>query len=520
MALVLLRGRALFILTDMKRFFYPLCYLLFTAFALPIYAQSGFINKYDLGLDLAIFSGMLQQNDTTVLYGYGADTSDNPFAGFLIAKIDTLGNIIDFNVSYVYNQGANGYTPTRAFLVDNDGGYACSGNSFFTNEAAIVKFRDDLSSDTTLYYSLDTSQVSVGFDYLQAMPGGYLLGGQVGEADFSTHPIMLKVDANDTLLWQKNYRVMPGEQNVLKDIIKLSDNEYVIVGNTAPYSVTMNTYIYSWMFGIDTSGTVLWEWESDTTDLKLAFSEVIKNGTDGWVAAIINAEWNANGTKYKDYGGITRLNEDKEIVWETSLGSGEPWFTIANLLDLAPTIDGNWVGVGTLFSDSLHAQAAWMVAVSATGDSLWARTDTLRHNNARYSSELAAVVVLPSGSIVAAGSTLHPNTGKYYGLLIKTDPRGCIEADCHPYSISGADAPNDITFRIGPNPTSGLLQVHTGSSIAFSAELYDGAGRVLASRENMHDGDTLDISGVPSGQYFVRIKTAGSSTVVHSVIRI
>ena len=99
-------------------------------------------------------------------------------------------------------------------------------------------------------------------------------------------------------------------------------------------------------------------------------------------------------------------------------------------------------------------------------------------------------------------------------------PSAKREPDCHPYSISGADAPNDITFRIGPNPTSGLLQVHTGSNIVFSAELYDGAGRVLAARTVMQSGDTLDISDVPSGQYFVRIKTAGSSTVVHSVIRI
>jgi hypothetical protein len=163
-----------------------------------------------------------------------------------------------------------------------------------------------------------------------------------------------------------------------------------------------------------------------------------------------------------------------------------------------------------------------MVAVTPDGDSLWARTDTLQHvTGTAYASGLHGLVVLPSGSIVAAGRTQHPN-GRYYGLLIKTDPRGCIEPDCHPYLsiLDATDNADDFNFDLSPNPTSGMLQITCPGVTPFSAEVYDGTGRVLAAHTAMRCGDTLNVSHLPSGQYFIRVQSEGSASVVHSVIRL
>ena len=484
-------------------------------------AQSGFVNKYNFGLDGLAFSDMIfQESDNSlVLYGYGIDTAINQNYGFLMAKIDTNGNLVNYVVHYLDIGQATGYTPTRDIIRTADGGFAAVGCSFFVNEGVFLKTDQDFSLETLKIYPNLDSLYLYDIQYIQPTPDGYFLGGSGGYLDGSVIPFIYKIDLDGNLTWQKKYRQSLA-QNVGNDLLRLSDNEYVIAGVTAPLFSGNNTnpYFQGWLIGIDTSGTVLWEWESDTNSVKFGLTEILKDGNNGWIAVDNNAEYGNNAYKYKFFGGMLKLNEQKEVVWETPLGVGQRWNADGGLEDIAPTIDGNWVGVGCLISDSLNARTAWMVAVSATGDSLWARTDTLMfNNNIRYRCELNAVVVLPSGSIIAAG---RAEIGKYLGLLVKADPRGCIEPDCHPYSISGADTPNDITFHIGPNPTSGLLQVHTGSSIAFSAELYDGAGRVLAARTVMQSGDTLDISDVPSGQYFVRIKTAGSSTVVHNVIRI
>ena len=449
-----------------------------------------FIKKYNFGLQGLVFSDIITDytSDHIILYGYGLDTLQNNGYGFFIARLDTSGNLVAYDVHYLDNNEIFGYTPNRDIILDGNGGYIGTGNSLTNNAGVVAKFNQDLSLAFLKEYPVTDNGYLYDTQFAFSHGGNYFLLGRTGYLDGSMIPFIHKVDADGNLIWTKKYKDV-GAYCIGEGTVKIDDEEFVIYGKQQPTYVTPDSYYaQAWMISIDTSGQELWSWESDTSQLDFGLSKLLLT-QDGWVGINIKVEWGSPGYA-RVLGGIIRLDENKEVVWNTPLGAGQP-FTGSGwsaMYDIAQTIDSNWVAVGELLVDSINARAAWMVGVSPEGDSLWGRTDTLRHvTGTVYHSGLHGVVVMPSGSIVAAGRTRHPN-GRYYGLLIKTDPRGCITPDCHPYmSIFDAtdDNADDFEFSLSPNPTSGLLQVTCGGVTPFSAEVYDGTGRVLADRKSV-----------------------------------
>jgi len=75
-------------------------------------------------------------------------------------------------------------------------------------------------------------------------------------------------------------------------------------------------------------------------------------------------------------------------------------------------------------------------------------------------------------------------------------------------SITGiAEITND-QFRLYPNPTDGKLLIESGNLCVEKVEIYDIHGRnVLSRTPNLSPETEIDISYLPSGTYFVKLKT-------------
>jgi hypothetical protein len=68
--------------------------------------------------------------------------------------------------------------------------------------------------------------------------------------------------------------------------------------------------------------------------------------------------------------------------------------------------------------------------------------------------------------------------------------------------------------KIYPNPTSGELRIESGKSKINNIEIFDVYGRALLSDTSLHTYETtIDISHLPSGMYFVKIRTVAGEVV-------
>lgn len=85
--------------------------------------------------------------------------------------------------------------------------------------------------------------------------------------------------------------------------------------------------------------------------------------------------------------------------------------------------------------------------------------------------------------------------------------------------LSSGDVVNVNTLSVYPNPTStGILQIDSEDSKQIDIQVLDRLGRVLIV-SNSHNDNTLDISDLPSGVYFVKIESAEKSTIIKKIIK-
>lgn len=75
-----------------------------------------------------------------------------------------------------------------------------------------------------------------------------------------------------------------------------------------------------------------------------------------------------------------------------------------------------------------------------------------------------------------------------------------------------------VSFTAYPNPVSEVLSVILPEGGAFDAEVLDAAGRIVLQRRLSADRASVDVQGLTSGTYLLRIRTSGSAPVVQRFV--
>lgn len=75
-----------------------------------------------------------------------------------------------------------------------------------------------------------------------------------------------------------------------------------------------------------------------------------------------------------------------------------------------------------------------------------------------------------------------------------------------------------LALRVGPNPSHSYVTIaYEAPQGAVTMSLFDGTGQQIMSQTEMHSGGTatvgLDVTPIPSGQYYVRLGYAGAAVV-------
>ncbi|MGH1435061.1 MAG: T9SS type A sorting domain-containing protein [Lewinella sp.] len=475
------------------------------------YAQTGFIQTYEFEGGGISFDNMLLKEDTLILYGTAKAANATQW-GLYFAKLDTLGNILSETVHYDENGRSYAFEQGYKIIFTSDGGYAITGLVFEQQIPSLFKLNVNGEVQFVREYPDTTTLAKRHWNIIETNNGYLSTGGKQQADDGLWDTFIMRTDPEGNKLWEINY----GESDVwdrLAGINRINDNEYLITGSTFISSLQVNNYADLWSktkaIKIDTMGQIIWEWEGELEYF---------NGT----LAILRELYPASDGNWINTGAdVTILEEDRlayqpeivkrdtnfNVLWATSFG--EPTSNRNYFANLASTSEENWVAVGqyVIDDDSGRYRTSIIAKVSAEGDSLWSRTDTLFNPLETASTPyLSGVVVLPSGSIITCGRVdkTWPAPAFSIGWLIKVDKNGCIEPGCNPL-VDGVNlAPMLEGIQVFPNPTADFVQLH--SLQPFTWELYDGQGRQLGRGNSTDTQAQLDLRRQPTGVYYVRIR--------------
>jgi hypothetical protein len=145
-----------------------------------------------------------------------------------------------------------------------------------------------------------------------------------------------------------------------------------------------------------------------------------------------------------------------------------------------------------------------------------------------------------SVSLSATGGLSYIWTSNNSALVLQGSPANAVAAVTGPasYTVTGTDA-NGCTgtaivnvnveactgihavdlgqgLQVYPNPTSGVFALRA-SAKAFTAELMDMTGRVIASTEAKDEAVQFNLSGFAAGVYFVKVSSAEGVNIVKVV---
>lgn len=482
-------------------------------------AQQGYSKVYDFDRPGMIFANIGIENDTLLLTGALYHQKIANLQGLYFAKMDTLGNLISFNFSFDIQGGDFTLQPHCTIHKFNDGsGYVFPAASF-TRSTGVLCFVNKEGEFTKIVEYPDSTTIVDFYNSIIETSSGLLVFGRKQRLDYRSDVFVMKTDKQGNKLWEKYYD-SPGRQWLLGTIYKENDNQYLIgAGTTKPQNTPFNQLNYQTVFfRIDSSGNKLWQWESPLGFSEIGPGSLRKNNDGNWMYA------GGEITVFANQGYITKntkiviRDENFNLVTEKVVSPLHSEFN--GFVDIQPTQDGNWLGIGSMTTPPLWTQpnalAGWMYKFDNNLDSIWSREDTVFYNLQIYTDHwLHGAVQLPSGSIIAAGqiNVYYPSPGKSWGWLIKVSKDGCIDTlACSTSSIPNLEAYHESSLKVYPNPTNGPLFFDDTKIQWDKIEIINSQGQVMKAINKL-DKTELNLTGMPAGMYIIRFVRKGESIV-------
>jgi len=135
--------------------------------------------------------------------------------------------------------------------------------------------------------------------------GGYTLSYGNGDADFW----IIKVDENGNEIWNKTYG--GSKTDFGKDVIKTSDNGYVMVGETETFDLEGD----AWVIKSDSQGNEIWN-KTYGSQEKWDYAESVLETEDGYLISGLTASY---GSKEWDIW-LLKIDKEGNEIWNKSFG--------------------------------------------------------------------------------------------------------------------------------------------------------------------------------------------------------
>jgi Secretion system C-terminal sorting domain len=475
------------------------------------WAQPGFNIGYSMGYHSNRFYDVAIKNDTIIAYGSGQDSLAGFKKGVMVARFDTLGNLIDKIM--VLDTSNSIYSIDRSYgrlIATADGGYAMTTVTISSGDGVFIKVNNKLELEFNQRYR-DTINYSEFLVSPIEIPDGYLLYGFYNIASTGkSNAILRKVDKQGNLVWRKNFGLDNWYES-FRSAIVLNDTTFLIGGSKYLDFPEWYPTGIPWICIFNQHGELKFEWQAPSPD---AF-----NGLRiGRLFPKSDSSWIANGSQYlglhpvygfKRYQAYwVGLDKDFKYKWSKPYGPNINQFDILPRIIQTPEKDLIGFGQRGPFDSNVEGfyQKGWVMRFSTQGDSLWEWTGKapIPNPGAHFFSGGA---LLSSGSIVAAGSGDAEN-GYPVCWLVKLSPDGCVDTlFCHTTSAVEAPAPLRAGLQMFPNPARDQVSLRFYGQETTEVALLrfcDLSGRVVRAYMREDLKGPLSLAGLAAGLYIVQ----------------
>jgi hypothetical protein len=402
----------------------------------------------------------------------------------MVTKFSSAGLILWQRDYYVSGGSLSAYALSKAVI--GDSGFLIGGNSPLINNFIIKCDQDgNIQWQNQYYYTL----ASGGVTAWSILPDG---NTYVVSSGYNTNSLLtFRIDMSGTILSHSAYTYTT-MQIIPTRMVKLnSTNGYAILGN---YNNSNNNQT-QFLAILDNSLSLT------------SFNELTISGYDQFELHDITAINNGqnlilDGSIYDNsafYIATMNVSNTGSIVWK--------WLAAGNA---GPNYNVEFRGVTALGNSTVHAgygynEGAVVSIMDSAGNGL---CNTISFNCSNVfrtlTSQSALFFSSPSNAVTSVATYLN-NTNVFLNQYFYC---GSIP--------TGLDDAFDInSVNIFPNPASREFRIQNAELRIEKIEMYDVLGeKVLSDRLTANSGQqvTIDVSSLPSGIYYLRLKGDGKET--------
>ena len=504
--------------------------IVFTCLCTIVHAQPTFNHQYNLNYNYKLLTSVLPTDSCYYVTGLITDTADQSYRlGLLFLKLDLEGEIEIENKTVSDDVW---FQPWRGDLLDNGDGsfYKIADKTDSVYSVSLLKINtigDTLFTRTYLNPMFPEEDFIVIAAAKQKIDGEmYLLCGVDSDPNGVDPDIFLiKVTVDGQVIGSYKYG-----QSVVREIpyslLIDSDGGAIIGANkTNESSLGNNFYSRTYIFKVNKSGQVQWEYHTPNSDLFDIAMDMIRTPDGGIVVAtgkgiehVINSQ--ISELRWNSY--LLKLNANHQKEWGVEL-RGTRHSAGTGFKKVVESVDGyGYVAMGNLGEDvsiGEEVYGSWVAKVSPEGDSLWARYysffDSIKTEPRPYDLKTT-----PDGGYVIVGETRPdlPTGFAQRAWIMKLDRHGCLIPDCHGGDtvVVATKQPmgSPVKLAIYPNPTSDFLNFQLRSAMPIHEARFrvvDINGRVVKELESRMPKEThiVPVQGWPAGVYFLQYVVDG-----------
>jgi hypothetical protein len=307
-----------------------------------------------------------------------------------------------------------------------------------------------------------------------------------------------KVNSNGTMAWKKFY---DGQNALTDDVAKalvIDNNQNVIVTGVSFYNGTNTDFL---TLKYDANGNIIWYKRKDLENRKNGGQFIEIDALNNFYVAGFDGDTGAVLFKY---------NENGNLLWQDKFSN----FTV-NAISVAAQGDCFMAGHKLFHGSTIEsADKAHLKKILTNGDVDWIYTDNKdlsvpiiwypEYEEVRYGTNFLVVDFNEiNHKLVAAGHKLfdyynsgsHQTYADWYTVAFSSTARkGNLSADYN------------TDFNLYPNPVSNQLTLQLKDEITESQlAIIDLQGREVLTRNLFSNNETIDVTLLKPGIYFVRI---------------
>jgi uncharacterized delta-60 repeat protein len=388
------------------------------------------------------------------------DSCWDPFApdpvNALLLKLNSDGT-----VAWQKTYGGGGWDTAQSVQQTSDGGYVVAGysDSFGAGEFLWDYWVLKLTSDGAVEWqkTYDEGSNDQANSVQQTSDGGYVVAGGRKGTDGDWDALVLKLNSDGTITWQKTYG---GNQNdSAVSTHQTSDGGYLMGGYTRSFGAGDWDY---WLLKLNADGAIIWEKTYGDTDWDVA-RRMQPTSDGGCVMAGLSYSFVSDWADF----WILKLDKNGEIDDCSVIGTSNAVVTDASVevQDSSGTVQ-DFSGT-TSDTDVLPQDTSAATSVVCFGaEAFYNISGRITDNGAGFNGVSVQLTGLMSNSTVTSG-------GGYYSFLVFENGGYTITPTLVGYwfnpssrqvTVSGADVPDQDFVTIDPdliiadfsaNPTSG-----------------------------------------------------------------